>query len=77
MPGLAWPSKGACNQTETRIKKAVMATAAMNSLKTNSGKGDDHLVLAVVAAVDGTSTCRRRCSTRSRPRSGRALRCHA
>src|SRR6267378_7994946 len=38
MPGLALPSKGACNQIETMIKNTVMATAAMNSLKTNSGK---------------------------------------
>src|SRR5207248_10473333 len=38
MPGLAWPRRGACNQMETMIKKTVMATAAMNSLKMNSGK---------------------------------------
>src|SRR5207245_10941855 len=37
MPGLAWPNNGACNQTETRIKKAVIATAALNAWTTNSG----------------------------------------
>src|SRR2546430_1878887 len=66
MPGLAWPSNGACNQTETRIKKAVIATAAMNSLKTNSGKETTISSSLSSRTVDGTSTERRRCSTRSR-----------
>ena len=66
MPGLAWPSNGACNQTETRIKKAVIATAAMNSLKTNSGKETTISSSLSSRTVDGASTERRRCSTRSR-----------
>src|SRR5207244_7772556 len=37
-PGFACPSRGACRKIETRIKKTVIATEAMNSLKMNSGK---------------------------------------
>src|SRR3989442_15939837 len=37
-PGFAWPSRGACSKIDTTIKKTVIATAAMNSLKMNSGK---------------------------------------
>src|ERR1700736_6967439 len=66
MPGFALPSKGACNQTETMIRKTVMATAAMKSLKTNSGKETTISSSLSSRTVDGTSACRRRCSTRSR-----------
>src|SRR5438067_3024437 len=38
MPGFACPNNGACNQIETSNRKTVIATAAMNSLKMNSGK---------------------------------------
>src|SRR6202521_883785 len=66
MPGFALPSKGACNQIETMITKTVMATATMNSLKTNSGKETTISSSLSSRTVDGTSACRRRCSTRSR-----------
>src|SRR5205085_2913730 len=36
-PGFAWPSSGA-GMKETMIRKTVIATEAMNSLKMNSGK---------------------------------------
>src|SRR2546425_4832064 len=59
MPGLDWASKGACNQTETRIKKAVMAAAAMNSLKANSGEETNISSSLSLRTGGGTSTCRR------------------
>src|SRR3984893_4731612 len=66
IPGLAWPRRGACSQIETMIRKTVIATAAMNSLKTNSGKETTISSSLSSRTVDGTSACRRRCSTRSR-----------
>src|SRR3984893_7705215 len=66
IPGLAWPRRGACNQIETMIRKTVIATAAMNSLKTNSGKETTISSSLSSRTVDGASTWRRRCSTRSR-----------
>src|SRR2546429_8814724 len=53
MPGVARPSNGACNQTETRIKKAVIATAAVNSLKKKSGEETTHSVSLSSRAVGG------------------------
>src|SRR2546430_9437851 len=38
MARVAWPRRGACNQMETKIKKTVIATAAMNFLKKKSGQ---------------------------------------
>ena len=63
-PGFACPSSGACRKIETTTKNTVIATAAMNSLKMNSGK--ETIISSSLSSrtVVGASSWRRRASTR-------------